>query len=288
MGAPVVVKAEGLAGGKGVTVARSIAEAEAAVARIMEEKEFGEAGERVVVEEFMEGEEASVLAFVDGRHILPMVPAQDHKAIGEGDTGPNTGGMGAYSPAPVVTPAVARRINGEILEPVVSAMAAEGAEYRGILYAGLMITESGPKVVEFNCRFGDPEAQAVLPRLKSDLVEPLMATVEGRLDEVELQWEPQACICVVLASAGYPGKYETGLPIEGLSEAAEDGVLLFHSGTRREDDRILTDGGRVLGVTALGTSLSAAKDRAYRAAEKIRFKGRYFRGDIGAKALARE
>ena len=287
-GAPVVVKAEGLAAGKGVTVAFTLEEADRAISQAMEERIFGDAGRRVVIEEFLRGEEASVLAFVDGERVMPMPAAQDHKAIGEGDTGPNTGGMGAYSPAPIITPDLEARVVREILEPVVQAMASEGRPYRGVLYAGLMVTNDGPKVVEFNCRFGDPEAQAVLPRLRSDLVEPLMATVEGRLDEVTLEWDERACVCVVLASGGYPTRYETGFPIEGLAEAeAIEDVMVFHAGTRAEGDAILTDGGRVLGVTALGETLAQATETAYLAADKIRFQDKYLRRDIAWRALER-
>ncbi len=287
-GAPVVVKAEGLAAGKGVTVAFTLEEADRAISQAMEERIFGDAGRRVVIEEFLRGEEASVLAFVDGERVMPMPAAQDHKAIGEGDTGPNTGGMGAYSPAPIITPDLEARVVREILEPVVQAMASEGRPYRGVLYAGLMVTNDGPKVVEFNCRFGDPEAQAVLPRLRSDLVEPLMATVEGRLDEVTLEWDERACVCVVLASGGYPSRYETGFPIEGLAEAeAIEDVMVFHAGTRAEGDAILTDGGRVLGVTALGETLAQATETAYLAADKIRFQDKYLRRDIAWRALER-
>lgn len=288
MGAPIVIKAEGLAAGKGVSVCTSIEEADVAIARIMEDRLFGEAGDRVVVEEFMVGEEASLLAFVDGEYVLPMAPAQDHKAIGEGDTGPNTGGMGAYSPAPVVTPAVARIVQERILDRTVAAMAREGAPYQGVLYAGLMITQDGPKVVEFNCRFGDPEAQAVLPRLKSDLLVPLLATIDGTLRDVTLEWDERACACVVLASGGYPDGYKTGLPITGLENAeSEQGVVLFHAGTDVDGEQFVTDGGRVLGVTALGNGLQQALDRAYAAVDKIRFEGCYYRRDIGAKALSR-
>lgn len=285
-GAPVVVKAEGLTAGKGVTVCQSIEEADEAIARLMEEQVFGQAGMRVVIEEFMVGEEASLLAFVDGEHVLPMVPAQDHKRIGESDTGPNTGGMGAYSPTPFVTPEVFQQTVDTILKPTVAAMAQEGYPYRGILYAGLMVTDAGPKVVEFNCRFGDPETQAILPRLQSDLMEPLLATLSGELDKVQLQWDERDAACVVLASGGYPGDYETGYPITGLdvAEAMED-VLVFHAGTREQDGQVVTAGGRVLGVTALGHGLKAALQRAYEAAGAIDFKNRYFRRDIGAKAF---
>lgn len=287
MGAPVVVKATGLAAGKGVTVAMSVDEALRAVSLLMEERIFGQAGERVVVEEYLAGEEASVLAFVDGERVLAMEPAQDHKAIFDGDRGPNTGGMGAYSPAPVVTRAVADDVKSKILEPVVAAMQREGRPYRGILYAGLMITAGGPKVVEFNCRFGDPEAQAVLPRLRSDLVEPLLATVDGGLDRVRLEWDPRACVTVVLASRGYPGHHETGFVITGLDKAARDGVIVFHAATRRSEEGLVTSGGRVLNVTALGENIQDAIARAYAAADLIEFDGKYCRRDIGHKALAR-
>ncbi|MFS8573079.1 MAG: phosphoribosylamine--glycine ligase, partial [Clostridia bacterium] len=289
MGAPVVVKAAGLAAGKGVTVAATRDEAFAAVSRVMEERVFGDAGERVVIEEFLEGEEASVLAFVDGERALPMEAAQDHKTAYDGDRGPNTGGMGAYSPAPVVSPRILQEVQEKILKAAVEAMAREGRPYRGILYAGLMITADGPKVIEFNCRFGDPETQALLPRLKSDLLEPLLATVEGGLDRVRLEWDPRPCVTVVLASEGYPGDYETGYPITGVEEAeAMEDVLVFHAGTRREGGRLLTDGGRVLGVTALGRTVGEAIERAYAAADVIQFQGKHFRRDIGRRALQRE
>lgn len=285
-GAPVVIKADGLAAGKGVTVAMSIDEADEAIDAIMEERLFGDAGSQVVVESFLEGEEASILAFVDGERIVPMVAAQDHKAVGEGDTGPNTGGMGAYSPTPVVTAEVEKIVMETIFKPIVAAMAKEGRQYRGILYAGLMITSKGPMVIEFNCRFGDPEAQAVLPRMKSDLLLPLLATAEGNLSGIEIEWDPRACVCVVMASKGYPGDYSTGMPISGLKEAsAMEGVTLFHSGTRQVGEAIQTDGGRVLGVTAMGDSVEKAIEQAYKAVKKISFEGSFYRRDIGAKAL---
>lgn len=288
MGAPVVVKASGLAAGKGVTVARSVTEADEAISRMMEERVFGDAGQTVVVEAFLEGEEASLLAFVDGERILLMPGAQDHKAAYDGDRGPNTGGMGAYSPAPVVTPEVVAAVEREILLPTIRAMHDAGREYRGILYAGLMVTSDGPKVIEFNCRFGDPEAQAILPRLQSDLVPALLATVDGGVDGVHLEWDPRACVCVVLASRGYPSDYETGFPIDGLEEAERlDDVLIFHAATRQVEGRVVTDGGRVLGVTALGETIRAAIERAYQAVDLIQFPGKQFRKDIGFKALAR-
>lgn len=285
-GAPVVVKADGLAAGKGVVVARTLAEAEEAIDRIMVERRFGEAGDRVVVEGFLEGEEASLLAFVDGERVLTMPAAQDHKRIGAGDTGPNTGGMGAYSPAPVMTEALIEVVQEEILEPTVEEMAAAGRPYQGILYAGLMITAEGPTVVEFNCRFGDPEAQAVLPRMRSDLVEPLLATIDGGVERAAVEWDPRPSVCVVMASEGYPGAYETGFEVSGVDEAeAMEDVFVFHAGTRLEEGRLRTDGGRVLGVTALGDTIRQAIERAYLAVEKIRFEGAYYRPDIGAKAL---
>lgn len=285
-GAPVVVKADGLAAGKGVVVARTLAEAEEAIDRIMVERRFGEAGDRVVVEGFLEGEEASLLAFVDGERVLTMPAAQDHKRIGAGDTGPNTGGMGAYSPAPVMTEALIEVVQEEILEPTVEEMAAAGRPYQGILYAGLMITAEGPMVVEFNCRFGDPEAQAVLPRMRSDLVEPLLATIDGGVERAAVEWDPRPSVCVVMASEGYPGAYETGFEVSGVDEAeAMEDVFVFHAGTRLEEGRLRTDGGRVLGVTALGDTIRQAIERAYLAVEKIRFEGAYYRPDIGAKAL---
>lgn len=288
MGAPVVVKADGLAAGKGVTVARSIDEADRAIDRIMTERLFGEAGARVVVEECLTGEEASLLAFVDGSTFLTMPAAQDHKPIGEGDTGPNTGGMGAYAPAPVVTEAVLREARERIFAPIIAQMAKEGRPYRGILYAGLMITDEGPRVIEFNCRFGDPETQALLPLLASDLVEPLLATVQGGLDRVRLTWRTGAAVNVVLASAGYPGAYQVGFPITGLDEVERlPDVLVFHSGTRRGGEGLVTDGGRVLSVTARGADILAATKRAYEAVAKIQFEGVYYRRDIAAKSRGR-
>ena len=264
---PLVIKADGLAAGKGAIVCRSLEEAEEAIDVIMVERRFGSSGDRIVVEEFLTGQEASVLALVDGEEALPLAPAQDHKAIGEGDTGPNTGGMGAYSPTPAVGPADSARIEKEILRPVAAALAEEGRPYRGVLYAGLMMTEAGPKVVEFNCRFGDPEAQAVLPRLKTDLMEALLAVEEGALNELRLEWDSRSCVCVVLASGGYPGAFQTGLPIEGLEEAeAIENCLVFHGGTRLEGGRLVTGGGRVLSVCGLGDDVRQAVQTAYKGA----------------------
>lgn len=285
---PVVVKADGLAAGKGVVVATTRDEAEAAVREIMVERQFGSAGNRVVIESFLEGEEASVLAFVDGQHVLTLAPAQDHKRIGDGDRGPNTGGMGAYSPAPVVTPDLAKRIQREILEPTVRAMAAEGRTYRGVLYAGLMIGREGPRVVEFNCRFGDPEAQVILPRLKSDLIDVAWACLHGRLHEVQLEWDPRPAVCVVMASGGYPGSYRSGLPITGLDEAAAlPDVWVFHAGTAIRNNQVVTNGGRVLNVVAQGDTVAAAIEKAYAAVRCIHFEGMQFRTDIAHRALAR-
>jgi phosphoribosylamine--glycine ligase len=289
MGAPIVVKADGLAAGKGVIICRTVEEAEEAVKMIMVDRLFGDAGERLVVEEFLEGEEASFLAFSDGETVLPLASSQDHKPAFENDKGPNTGGMGAYSPAPVVTDELHRTIMDEVMIPTVRGMAAEGRPYKGILYAGLMIGDNGPKVLEFNARFGDPEAQPILPRMEGDLVPVLEACMDGTLAEHTLTWKKDASVCVVLASGGYPGKYDKGLVIEGLEEAAsEEGVIVFHAGTAGKDGKIVTAGGRVLGVTALGPTIRDAIDKAYRAVDKIHFEGRHFRRDIGRKALQRE
>jgi len=286
--APMVVKADGLAAGKGVIVCRTKEEAERAVHRIMVEKEFGAAGERVIVEDCLIGEEASLLAFTDGETVLPMDSAQDHKPVYDNDEGPNTGGMGAYSPAPVVTPEMYRRINKEVLTRMVRALAAEGIEYKGVLYAGLMISEEGPKVLEFNTRFGDPEMQALMPRLENDLVEVMNAVIDGRLSEIELKWNQASAVCVVMASGGYPGAYEKGKVITGLDSLPGDSVHVFHAGTKRLDDgRIVTNGGRVLGVTGLGETIADAIERTYRAVQTIHFEGAHYRSDIGAKALRR-
>lgn len=282
---PAVLKADGLAVGKGVIIAET---REAAFEGLMSlfDGAFGKAGARVVVEEFMRGEEASVFALTDGRGYALLAPAQDHKRIGEGDTGPNTGGMGAYAPAPLVTPEVMTEVEERIIQPVLKGMAEEGHPYRGILYVGLMITAEGPKVVEFNCRFGDPETQVVLPLLESDLLDLFEALVEGRIGEADVPIRDGAAACVVLASAGYPGSYEKGKEIAGL-EAAADHATVFHAGTKREDGRILTNGGRVLGVTGLGVDLQEALDNAYVGADAISFHGKTLRRDIGQKGLAR-
>ncbi len=288
---PVVVKADGLAAGKGVFVCSTKEEALAAIDHIMVREEFGRAaGRQVVVEKRMEGEELSILALVAGRIILPLPPTQDHKAAFDGDTGPNTGGMGAYCPAPLGTPELLEQIDTEVLVPTVHAMKRSRRPFRGILYAGLMITPQGPRVLEFNCRFGDPEAQPLLMRLRTDLLDLIEATVDERLDEFEgrLEWDPRPAVCVVLASKGYPGRYEKGYPIKGLATAeALPDVKVFHAGTRLEGDRVLTDGGRVLGVTALGDTLAEAKKRAYEAVACIDFPGMHYRRDIADKALGR-
>ncbi len=287
VGAPVVVKASGLAAGKGVTVARSLAEAQAALAA-MEAGAFGAAGSEVLIEEFLEGEEASVFALVDGATALPLAGAQDHKTAGEGDTGPNTGGMGAYSPAPAVDDAMLERAMEEIVRPTVAAMAAEGAPFRGVLYAGLMIGADGLRLLEFNVRFGDPECQVLVARLKSDLLPALMAARDGELAHFDLRWSDRAALCVVMAAKGYPGAYEKGGEIRGLDEAEEDdSVTVFHAGTGRRDGRIVAAGGRVLGVTATGRDVAEARAAAYRAVDRIDWPGGFCRRDIGWRALAR-
>ena len=285
----IVVKASGLAAGKGVLLCEDSDEALKAIDDVMDRRLFGDAGKEVVIEEFLEGEEASVLFFTDGRNIYPLASAQDHKAACDGDSGPNTGGMGAYSPAPVMTDAMQRTVEREILVPIVHAMNREGCPYRGVLYAGLMITAKGPMVLEFNARFGDPETQPILMRLKTDLVPVMQATMTGKLDSVELDWDPRAAVCVVMASGGYPGKYEKGKPIHGLDalENLDDGCV-FHAGTTLgKDGSVLTSGGRVLGVTALGDSIADAQQRAYQIVEQISFDQAYYRTDIAHRALER-
>ncbi len=289
VGAPIVVKADGEAAGKGVMVAETVEDALEAVDRCMVEREFGASGDRVVVEEFLEGPECSIKVFCDGETIVPMVPSQDYKRIYDGDEGPNTGGMGCYSPVPIVTQEILDEVLGEIIRPTVDQMAAEGTPYTGTLYAGIVLTESGPRLLEYNCRFGDPETQVVLPRLESDLVEVLLATSEGRLSEVEVTWREEKAVCVICASGGYPGPYTTGKQITGLKEAREDEhVIIFHAGTERMGRRYFTDGGRVLGVTAVGDTFSHARDRAYRAVGHIEFEDMYFRTDIGERAVEAE
>ena len=286
-GAPIVVKADGLAAGKGVIVAMTEQEALDAVDAIMEDNAFGDAGARVVIEEFMEGEEASLLAFTDGTTIRPMISAQDHKRAYDGDRGPNTGGMGTYAPAPVMTPEMTERAVEEILKPTIAAMAKEGRVYRGCLYLGLMVTADGPKVVEFNARFGDPETQVVLPLLDSDLVAIMCACADGTLADVPIRWKDGAAVCVVLASGGYPGHYDKGQEIHGLADAEAMGALVFHAGTAMKDGKLVTNGGRVLGVVGRGADISSAVDAAYAAATKISFKDAYYRKDIAHRALER-
>ncbi len=283
-GAPIVVKADGLAAGKGVVVAQTVEEACEAVDAMMEDKIFGEAGGHVVVEECMIGEEASLLAFVDGEHIVPMIAAQDHKRIFDGDQGPNTGGMGAYAPAPVLTAALRQEVVETILKPMVAGLAAEGITYTGCLYAGLMITEQGPKVVEFNARFGDPETQVVLPLLDGDLAQIMYSCTNGTLSAEMVNWKAETAVCVVLASAGYPQSSHKGDVISGLDKLPE-GVWAFHSGTKQTEQGYVTNGGRVLGIIGTDTDLKAAIQKAYAGVEQIRFDGMQYRKDIGAKAL---
>lgn len=283
---PVVIKADGLAAGKGVTVAYSREEAEQALQDMMVSRVFGEAGSQVVIEEFLAGQEMSILAFVDGETVLPMPAAQDHKPVFDGDKGPNTGGMGTYSPLPHIDGAIIEQSIETIIKPTAKAMVSEGRPFRGVLFAGLMISPDGtPKTVEFNARFGDPETQVVLPRLKSDLLDIFEAAIEGRLGEMNIEWSEEAAVCVVLASAGYPGSYKNGLPIEGLEEAGHEG-LIFHAGTAfDEGGRVVTSGGRVLGVVGQGAGIAEARAAAYEAAGKIAFEGKQNRSDIAAKAL---
>ncbi|MDR1997917.1 MAG: phosphoribosylamine--glycine ligase [Candidatus Margulisbacteria bacterium] len=285
---PVVIKADGLAAGKGVTVAASLVEAKRAINAALKDKIFGAAGARIIIEEFLAGEEASILAFCDGAHFVPLAPAQDHKAVYDGDKGPNTGGMGAYSPAPVVTDEVLRQVRETVFQPLLDGLAREGTPYRGILYAGLMLTADGPRVVEFNCRFGDPETQAVLPRLQTDIIDIFEACLAGKLDTQKIDWTSAAAVCVVLAADGYPGTYEKGREIAGVENAAAlPETYVFQAGTARQDGKLVTAGGRVLGVTALGADIRTAIKNAYKAAELISFPGLHKRKDIGQKALAR-
>ncbi|MBQ2246717.1 MAG: phosphoribosylamine--glycine ligase [Selenomonadales bacterium] len=286
-GAPIVIKADGLAAGKGVVVAMTLDEALEAVDMMMCDQAFGSAGCQVVVEEFLTGEEASILTFCDGTTIVPMISSQDHKRAYDNDEGPNTGGMGTYAPAPVVTADVLARVQKEILEPTVAAMKAEGIPYTGCLYAGLMITENGPKVIEFNARFGDPETQVVLPLLDSDMAEVMMACVNGNLADLDIKWKDGAAVCVVMAAGGYPQSYRKGDVISGLDKAAELGATVFHAGTAAKDGNIVTNGGRVLGVTAIGTDVQKAVDNAYAAVKSIHFDDVHYRSDIAYRAIAR-
>lgn len=287
-GAPIVVKADGLAAGKGVIVAETLAEAEAAVTDMLSGNAFGAAGCRVVIEEFLAGEEASFIVMVDGRNVLPMATSQDHKRIGEGDTGPNTGGMGAYSPAPVVDRAIFDRVMAEVIHPTVQGMAAEGNHYTGFLYAGLMISPEGdPRVIEYNCRFGDPETQPIMVRLQSDMVELCDAALAGTLDSARADWDARCAIGVVLAAGGYPASYQKGAVIHGLNAEQADNIKVFHAGTACANGEVVTSGGRVLCVTALGDDIATAQRDCYQAADKINWEGMTLRRDIGWRAIAR-
>lgn len=285
---PLVIKADGLAAGKGVAVAGTFEEAVGFLRDVMEKRVFGKAGARVVIEDCLVGEEASYIVFTDGEKIVPLPTSQDHKRIGDDDTGPNTGGMGAYSPAPVVTPEVERRALEEIFEPLLAGMRAEGTPFRGILYGGLMIDRGAPRVLEFNVRFGDPEAQPLFARLKSDLVPLLVQCAQGKLTDAAMEIDPRPAVCIVMASGGYPGAYGKGFPITGIEEAEEDGLVhVFHAGTAIKDGRLVNNGGRVLGVTAVDDDIRKAIARGYRAVDRIQWEGAYYRTDIGKKALQR-
>ncbi|NNC77312.1 MAG: phosphoribosylamine--glycine ligase [Woeseiaceae bacterium] len=288
-GAPIVIKADGLAAGKGVVVAMTIGEAEQAATDMLAGNKFGDAGARIVVEEFLDGEEASFIVITDGDTVLSLATSQDHKARDEGDTGPNTGGMGAYSPAPVVTPDIKKRIMTQVIRPTLAGMMLDGAPYLGFLYAGLMIMPDGtPKVIEFNCRMGDPETQPIMARLKTDLAEICAATLDGSLDDVDAKWDTRKALGVVLAAGGYPGSYEKGKIIDGLNDADSDSVKVFHAGTATQDDTVVTSGGRVLCVVGLGETVKLAAAEAYSAVDKIRWDGMYCRRDIGHRAIKRE
>lgn len=288
-GAPIVVKADGLAAGKGVIVAETLDQAKAAVTDMLSGNAFGDAGCRVVIEEFLEGEEASFIVIADGEHILPMATSQDHKRVGDGDTGPNTGGMGAYSPAPVVTPEVHQRVMEQVIEPTIRGMAEEGNSYTGFLYAGLMITPDGqPKVIEYNCRFGDPETQPIMMRLQSDLVSLCQSALEKTLDQCSPQWDERAAVGVVLAAGGYPASYEKGKVISGLDTAHSAQQKVFHAGTRFEQGQVVTHGGRVLCATGLGKSVTEAQQQAYALAQTIQWQDMFYRKDIAYRAIARE
>ncbi|MDD5116432.1 MAG: phosphoribosylamine--glycine ligase [Candidatus Omnitrophica bacterium] len=286
-GAPCVIKADGLAAGKGVVVAKSVKEAEEAIASMMEKKIFGSAGSRIIIEECLSGQEASIMVITDSKQALALASAQDHKRVFDNDEGANTGGMGAYSPASIITANILVEVMEKIIYRIIDGLAKEGIGYRGVLYAGIMLTKEGPKTLEFNVRFGDPETEVILPRLKSDLVEIMLAATDGELIKVKnLYWDPRACVCVVCASGGYPGSYARDKEITGLDEAERlQDVVVFHAGTRKEGDKILTSGGRVLGVTGLGVNIQDAINKTYKAVEKINFEGMHFRRDIGSKAL---
>lgn len=289
MGAPIVVKADGLAAGKGVIVAETLEQAKAAVTDMLSGNAFGDAGCRVVIEEFLEGEEASFIVIADGEHILPMATSQDHKRVCDGDTGPNTGGMGAYSPAPVVTPEVHQRVMEQVIEPTIRGMAEEGNSYTGFLYAGLMITPDGqPKVIEYNCRFGDPETQPIMMRLQSDLVALCQSAIEKNLDQRTTEWDQRAAVGVVLAAGGYPASYEKGKVISGLDSAHSEQQKIFHAGTKRDGENIVTSGGRVLCATGLGNSVTEARNQAYALAKQIQWQDLFYRNDIAYRAIARE
>lgn len=282
---PLVVKADGLAAGKGVVICKDLTEAKQAIDEIMIQKIFKSAGDRVVIEECLEGPEASILAVSDGKHFFVLETAQDHKRIFDDDLGPNTGGMGAYSPAPVVTPDMMNKIITRIIEPSIRGMHKEGRPFKGVLYAGLMLTYQGPQVLEFNVRFGDPEAEAVLPRLKTDLVDIMLASIDGKLEKLTLKWDDRPCVCVVIASGGYPGSYETGKVIDGLENIQDPQTFVFHAGTKLKNGNVLTNGGRVLGVTSLGSTMEEAIARVYQAVDQIKFDRAFFRRDIGARAI---
>lgn len=287
VGAPIVIKADGLAAGKGVIVCSTVKEAKEATAKIMKERIFGEAGKKVIIEECLKGEEASILVFTDGENIIPLAGSQDHKQIFDGDKGGNTGGMGAYSPAPLITKDLLEKVIKQIIKPTISGMNSEGRRYKGVLYAGIIVTDEGPKALEFNARFGDPETQAILPRLKDDLVSVMEEIIDAKLTRKELNWDERACACVVLASGGYPGKYEKGKEISGLEKVKKmKDAFVFHAGTRLTPDRhCVTNGGRVLGATALGNNIEDAVNKAYEVAEGIHFDNIYYRSDIGYRAI---
>ncbi len=283
---PLVIKADGLAAGKGVFIVENLVQARDALDALMDEKQFGEAGRQVIIEEFLEGEEVSILAFCDGKTVVPMVSSQDHKKIFDNDRGPNTGGMGAYSPVPFYPNEFKKKVLEEILKPTVEGLRSEGREYKGVLYAGLILTKQGPKVLEFNARFGDPETQVILPRLKTDLIDIFNAVIEQTLHKINIEWKDNAAVCVVMASGGYPGKYHKGKVISGLErlEKMKD-IIVFHAGTKLQDDKIITSGGRVLGITAWDETISKAKERAYKGVKEIYFEDMYYRKDIASKAI---
>jgi phosphoribosylamine---glycine ligase len=285
---PIVVKADGLAAGKGVIICKDIKEAREALEQMMEQEVFKEAGKRVIIEECLVGEEVSILAVSDGKNYCILDSSQDHKRIFDNDVGPNTGGMGAYSPAPIVDSGLLKEIKALIIAPSIRGMEQEGTPFKGILYAGLMVTVQGPMVLEFNVRFGDPEAQAVLPRMKNDIVEMMMASCEGRINKIRPSWDPRSCVCVVMSSGGYPGKYETGMEITGLNIAEKDEeTVIFHAGTKKQNDKIVSSGGRVLGVMSMGSGIEETIERVYKAVDTIKFDHCFFRRDIGVKALRR-